>query len=221
MPMVDLLWVSGEVLWTIRRCSHGVTSLPNDSQHQHLKETALQTAPLQPTLHPLICRLHICCLAAWTGRTAAFPWPHQSAISQYTIHYIEDKKDGRLAFLDVQVTRSPERLSTSVYRKPTHTDRYIPFHSHHHHAKDNHWGTHVHAWKSPPDLQQNNQGIWDEMPVKEVFLDNSFQEDLVRKTLTRHPTAAPPSARIIKEPLHLVHPWPEWEAWEGPQCTCH
>ena len=34
--------------------------------------------------------------------------------------------------LDVDVTRSDTRLSTSVYRKPTNTDYYIPFLSYHH-----------------------------------------------------------------------------------------
>ena len=45
---------------------------------------------------------------------------------------IEQEKEGKLVFLNVQVARSLEGLTTSVYRKPTHTDRYIPFHSHHH-----------------------------------------------------------------------------------------
>ena len=30
------------------------------------------------------------------------------------------------------MTRSEDRLSTAVYRKPTHTDQYILYHSHHH-----------------------------------------------------------------------------------------
>ena len=33
------------------------------------------------------------------------------------------------ACLDVLVTRSKDRLSTAVYRKPTHTDQYISYHS--------------------------------------------------------------------------------------------
>ena len=35
-------------------------------------------------------------------------------------------------FLDVRVSKEGGRLLTSVYRKPTHTERYIPYHSHHH-----------------------------------------------------------------------------------------
>ena len=38
---------------------------------------------------------------------------------------METESDSRLAFLDTAVSREPDgRLTTSVYRKPTHTDRY-------------------------------------------------------------------------------------------------
>ena len=50
---------------------------------------------------------------------------------------IEEEKEGKVAFLDVQITRNPNGLSTSVYRKPTHTDRYILFHSHRSSPKNN------------------------------------------------------------------------------------
>ena len=48
---------------------------------------------------------------------------------KFTVEY---EKGNKLAFLDVQVTRTNNRLTTSAYCKPTHMDHYNLFHSHHH-----------------------------------------------------------------------------------------
>ena len=45
---------------------------------------------------------------------------------------METENDNRIAFLDSLVTREPEgKLHISVYRKPTHTDKYLAYDSHH------------------------------------------------------------------------------------------
>ena len=45
---------------------------------------------------------------------------------------METENDYKLAFLDTAVSREPDgRLTTSVYRKPTHTDQYLAYDSHH------------------------------------------------------------------------------------------
>ena len=70
-------------------------------------------------------------------------WPHvktelhnfhqhlnqQNPAIQFTI---EEEADRKIPFLDVLVTRDGNRLKISVYQKPTHTDRYIKYNSHHH-----------------------------------------------------------------------------------------
>lgn len=43
----------------------------------------------------------------------------------------ETELDGHIPFLDVQVTKTEDGLGTSVYRKPTHSDKYVHFNSNH------------------------------------------------------------------------------------------
>ena len=44
----------------------------------------------------------------------------------------ELEKSGQLAFLDVSIQQMEDgSLATCVYRKPTHTDRYLQYSSHH------------------------------------------------------------------------------------------
>ena len=44
---------------------------------------------------------------------------------------IEREINNILPFLDVKVTRLNDKLLTEVYRKPTHSNRYLNFKSHH------------------------------------------------------------------------------------------
>ena len=44
----------------------------------------------------------------------------------------EEESEGRIPFLDASVERGEGKITTTVYRKPTHTDRYLHFTSHHH-----------------------------------------------------------------------------------------
>ena len=45
---------------------------------------------------------------------------------------METETDGKLPFLDVLVTKVENQLSTTIYRKPTHTDLYLNYNSNHH-----------------------------------------------------------------------------------------
>ena len=49
------------------------------------------------------------------------------------IHFTMEREDTEtIPFLDVDVRCDGDRLTTSVYRMPTHTDRYLNYDSHHH-----------------------------------------------------------------------------------------
>ena len=58
---------------------------------------------------------------------------HHLNSQQPTIRFtMETEKESKIAFLDRSVSREPDgRLTTSVYRKPTHTDQYLAYDSHH------------------------------------------------------------------------------------------
>jgi len=43
----------------------------------------------------------------------------------------EDMTDNSIAFLDTKITRKNKTITTSVYRKPSHTNQYLHFQSHH------------------------------------------------------------------------------------------
>ena len=57
---------------------------------------------------------------------------HINSISPNIQFTVEIEKDRSLPFLDVQITRNANNtLRTTIYQKPTHTNRYLQFDSHH------------------------------------------------------------------------------------------
>jgi len=52
-------------------------------------------------------------------------------INQHISITIEEENNNQIAFLDALITRKDNALIIEVYRKPTHTDRYLDFFSHH------------------------------------------------------------------------------------------
>lgn len=57
---------------------------------------------------------------------------HLNSINEHIQFTVEKENNGSIAFLDTQITRDENgSISISVYRKATHTDKYLHFDSHH------------------------------------------------------------------------------------------
>ena len=113
--------------------------------------------------------------------------------------------DERKILISVNCHPVHEGLTTLVYRKPTHTDRYIPFHSHHHQRtitgvlrcmRDR-----AHRICDPsckePELQH----------LQHVFQANGFPKELVRKTLAPQPPSVTSSGTSDEPPKILCVPY--------------
>ena len=57
---------------------------------------------------------------------------HINSIEDTIQFTIEKESESHIAFLDVLISHRPDKtLTTTVYRKPTHTDKYLDFKSNH------------------------------------------------------------------------------------------
>ena len=63
---------------------------------------------------------------------AGVPQPPQEHRTCIQLTFEKETEDGKLPFLDVCLCRESDgSVTTSVYRKPTHTNQYLPSDSHH------------------------------------------------------------------------------------------
>ena len=97
---------------------------------EHIEEIALSTAPHPPKWwfryvddsHVGIYKLHV----------DEFH-DHLNSVHPSIQFTVEKECNNSIAFLDTTTTRhSDGSITTSVYRKPTHTDKYLDYNSHHH-----------------------------------------------------------------------------------------
>ena len=96
---------------------------------EFFEELALGTAPSRPRLWKRYVD-DTCCIMK---RDAVEALLHHLNEVRPTIKFtMEREKDGSLPFLDTNLTRREDgTLNVTVFRKQTHTDRYLHFNSHH------------------------------------------------------------------------------------------
>ncbi len=97
---------------------------------EDVEQEALSTFHTPPRiLRRYVRRWHVHSTPLQTGWLP--PWPSKQ---YWPLHTVLDREesDGQLPFLDILLNREEDgSISTSVYRKATHTDHYGCFHSHH------------------------------------------------------------------------------------------
>ena len=105
----------------------------------------------QPLVETSVCLPHVCgrtsstdvqprfwkwyvddtCTALPASRVQEF-LEHLNSVEPSIRFTVEVESNGQLPFPDVLLRHDPDgSIATSVYRKPTHTDRYLDFSSHH------------------------------------------------------------------------------------------
>ncbi|XP_068708190.1 uncharacterized protein [Montipora foliosa] len=96
---------------------------------ENLEQRALSTSLVQPRFWKRY--VDDVCVAVKSGLVQTFP-DHLNNIEPSIQFTVERETTQEIAFLDVAVYRQDNgQLANKVYRKPTHTERYLAFESHH------------------------------------------------------------------------------------------
>ncbi|XP_031847206.1 uncharacterized protein LOC116433359 [Nomia melanderi] len=116
---------------------------------------------------------------------------------------MEIESNKSLPFLDVLVTRKPDgSLGHQVYRKPTHTDRYLNASTHHHPAhKDSVIRSLVNCALKICDTN-NLQAELDH--VKHALIRNGFSGSRVQRTINKLHHSTPPAHDQTDEPNNSI-----------------
>ena len=97
---------------------------------------------------------------------------------------MDEESNGELAFLDTLLKRNNGEISVLVYRKPTHTDQYLHYSSHHQTSckesvVSSLFNRAYSIITNKDDLHKENARI------KQVLKENGYQESIISKIFKR------------------------------------
>ena len=109
---------------------------------------------------------------------------HINNLHQNIKFTMEEESNGELAFLDTLLKRNNGEISVLVYRKPTHTDQYLHYSSHHQTSckksiVSSLFNRAYSIITNKDDLHKENTRI------KQVLKENGYQESIISKIFKR------------------------------------
>ena len=143
-------------------------------------------------------------------------WPHGDQLLQefhqhlnkqnLSIQFtVERESEGKIAFLDVQLEKRGPKIVTSVFRKKTHTDRYLHFDSNHPARVKR--GI-IQCLRHRAEKVCDGSTRWPEIGhLRQVFKANGYPDAVVKKNLRARPTPANSSQTNQPAPKLLRLPY--------------
>ncbi|KAL9975777.1 hypothetical protein ACROYT_G012971 [Oculina patagonica] len=117
-----------------------------------------------------------------------------NSIDPHISFTIEHESNGQLSFLDTLISRDNKKLNIDIYRKPTHTDRYLDFRSHHDREhKISTAATLLHRALKLPNSESGKAREIDRISI--ALQSNGYPPkvtaDIIRKKSSNPPTPSP------------------------------
>ena len=115
---------------------------------------------------------------------------HINGLRERILFTMEVEENDKISFLDVLVERKDFSIATSVYRKPTHTDRYLNYRSHHHPKTKTGIVSCLKRRAENICLDENSR-IDEINRLEDVFLTNGFPQKRIQAALHAKPRSTP------------------------------
>ena len=151
---------------------------------EHFEDLAMTTAPNPPRVWKRYVDDTFCIMK----KTAVLETlDHLNGIRPTIQFTVEEETEGVLPFLDTQLNRGRDgTLDVTVFRKKTHTDRYLQFESHHPmHVKR---GVVKSLFNRAQAVTLREENVQQEVEHLEgVLQENGYPRPFIRKSLERRP----------------------------------
>jgi len=173
---------------------------------EEIKESAINASPVTPNIWKRYVDDSFCIIKK--NGVTAFHDTLQVNSTDTTISFtIEHECNGKISFLDTLVSRNNETISVDVYGKPTLTDRYFDFNSHH--DKKHKVNTAATLLHRALNLPNTSEGKEQELNHVYVTLEsNGYPSKFIRDIQTKKTQPSPnlPPEELVGMYFNLVEP---------------